>query len=82
MLIAQISDTHIAGKGKKADGIAPTAENLTLERPSQFFLEAPGYQLHYWIPERNLVSYTIYVREVDGPYLFKEHPKAGGAVGR
>jgi 3',5'-cyclic AMP phosphodiesterase CpdA len=28
MLIAQISDTHIAGWGKKAYGIAPTAENL------------------------------------------------------
>ena len=28
MLIAQISDTHIAGWGKKAYGIVPTAENL------------------------------------------------------
>ena len=45
--------------------------DLTLERPSKFMLEAPGYQLHYWSPERNLVSHTIYVREIDGPYLFE-----------
>jgi 3',5'-cyclic AMP phosphodiesterase CpdA len=30
MLIAHISDFHIAGWNKKAYGIAPTAENLAL----------------------------------------------------
>jgi len=56
--------------------------DFTLERPSEFVLEAPGYQLHYWSSERNLVSHTIYVREIDGPYLFEEHPEADEAVGR
>ncbi len=36
--------------------------------------EAPGYQLHYYTPEKNLVSHTIYVRDIDGPYLFEEYP--------
>ena len=55
--------------------------DLTLERDSEFVLEAPGYQLHYWSPEKNLISHTIYVREIDGPYLFEEYPEADDAVG-
>ena len=48
--------------------------DLTLVQPSQFILEAPGYQLHYYTPGKNLVSHTIYVRDIDGPYLFEEYP--------
>jgi len=55
--------------------------DLTLSRPSEFVLEAPGYQLHYWSPEGNLVSHTIYVREIDGPYLFEEYPETDEGVG-
>ena len=55
--------------------------DLTLARPSEFVLEAPGYQLHYWSPEKNLVSHTIYVREIDGPYLFEEHQEADKKIG-
>jgi len=47
--------------------------DLALSRPSEFYLSDPGYQLHYFTPEKNLISYTIYVREVDGPYLFEDH---------
>ena len=47
--------------------------DLSLERPSEFVLEAPCYQLHYWSPERNLVTHTIHVRETDGPYPFEGH---------
>ena len=46
--------------------------DLTLKRPSEFFLEAPGYQLHSWTRQKDLVTHTVYVREVDGPYLFEE----------
>ena len=49
--------------------------DLTMSKPSAFVLEAPGYQLHYWTPERHLVSHTVYVRDVDGPYLFEEYPE-------
>jgi len=45
--------------------------DLSLEKPSAFFLDAPGYQLHYWNGQGNLVSHTIRVdRDADGPYLF------------
>lgn len=45
--------------------------DLSLENPSEFFLEAPGYQLHYYHPEKHLISHTVYVRDRKGPYLFK-----------
>ena len=44
--------------------------DLTLEKPSEFYLEAPGYQLHYYHPEKHLISHTVYVRDRQGPYLF------------
>ena len=44
--------------------------DLTMERPSQFVPEAPGYQLHKWTPEKNLITHTIYVRQANGSYLF------------
>lgn len=49
--------------------------DLTLKRESEFILEAPGYQLHYWTPQKDLVTHTVYVRDVDGPYLFQEYPE-------
>lgn len=67
---------HVGWRGTVVDtapsmGI-PLVLDLTLDQPSQFTLDVPGYQLHYWSPEKNLVSHTIYVRETDGPYLFAE----------
>ncbi len=50
----------------------PLVLDLTMKEPSQFSLDVPGYQLHYWSPEQNLISHTIYVRETDGPYLFED----------
>ncbi len=44
--------------------------DLTLTHPSQFNLEAPGYLLHYFTPEKNLVSHSILVKDMDGPYPF------------
>jgi 3',5'-cyclic AMP phosphodiesterase CpdA len=51
----------------------PLVLDLTMEQPSQFTLDVPGYQLHTWSPDENLVSHTIFVRETAGPYLFEEH---------
>lgn len=47
--------------------------DLTMKRNSEFILEEPGYQLHYWTPHKNLVSHTVYVREVNKTYLFEEY---------
>jgi 3',5'-cyclic AMP phosphodiesterase CpdA len=47
------------------------ALDLTMQRPSEFFLEAPGYRLHHWTSHKCLTTHTIYVREPDGPYLFE-----------
>ncbi len=44
--------------------------DLTLTLPSQFMLEPPGYQLHYFTPESNLVTHTVTVKEMEGTYLF------------
>ena len=44
--------------------------DLTLKKPSQFYVESPGYQLHYYHGEKHLISHTIYVKDMNGPYLF------------
>ncbi len=46
--------------------------DLTLELPSGFILEEPGIQLHYWSPEKNLVTHTITVREAEVSYPFED----------
>ena len=46
--------------------------DLTLEKPSQFYLDAPGYLLHYWHPDGNLVSHSVSIRNAEGPFLFEE----------
>jgi len=44
--------------------------DLTMQLPSAFVVEHPGYCLHYYTPARDLVTHTIYVHEPDGPYPF------------
>jgi len=44
--------------------------DLTLEKPSQFVLEAPGFQLLLWSKDRGLVTHTLYARNLDGPFDF------------
>jgi hypothetical protein len=46
--------------------------DLTMTKESEFVLEAPGYQLHYWTPQKNLITHTVYVREINGPYPFED----------
>ena len=48
------------------------ALDLTLKRESEFVLEAPAYHLHYWTPDKNLITHAVVVKPVDGPYLFEE----------
>lgn len=44
--------------------------DLTLKEPSQFYVEAPGYQLHFYHQDKHLISHTLYVKDMNGPYLF------------
>ena len=46
------------------------APDLTLEQPSQFVLEEPGFQLLLWSKDRGLVTHTLYARNPDGPFDF------------
>ena len=50
--------------------------DLTKQRPSEFVLEAPGYLLHLWVPEKTLITHAVTVRDHDGPYLFEAHTQA------
>ncbi len=55
--------------------IAPSTQmrlmlDLTLQKESQFYLDNPAFQLHYWTEEQNLISYPILVRDTDKSYLF------------
>lgn len=47
--------------------------DLTLSRHSEFTNEAPGYLLHYLNSENNFISHSITVKDIDGPYRFKEY---------
>ena len=44
--------------------------DLTLKLPSSFYKDAPCYQLHYWSPDLQLISHTVSLHEMEGPYLF------------
>lgn len=44
--------------------------DLTLKLPSSFYNDAPCYQLHYWSPNQQLISHTVSLHEMEGPYLF------------
>ena len=46
--------------------------DLTLRQPSQFFLDDPAFQLHYWSPDKNLISHNVRVGEREGPFMFGE----------
>ncbi len=44
--------------------------DLTQAAPSKFLLSNPAYLLHHWTPDRVLVTHTVEVGELDGPYDF------------
>lgn len=44
--------------------------DLTKAAPSRFLLSDPAYLLHHWTPERELITHTIQLGELAGPYDF------------
>jgi 3',5'-cyclic-AMP phosphodiesterase len=57
--------------------------DLSRTRPSEFYLNAPGYQLHHFTEGRNLITHTIYVNRInDGPYRFQDHQPNRDTIGR
>lgn len=49
--------------------------DLNMKLESAFLLTPPGYQLHYWTPQGDLISHNVTVGAVNGPYLFEEYPE-------
>ncbi|WP_428547983.1 phosphodiesterase [Profundibacter sp.] len=47
--------------------------DLTQARPSRFCLTDPGYLLHHWTPEKTLITHAVAVRDMDGPYEFRQY---------
>ena len=45
--------------------------DLTQQESSQFVLQTPGYQLHYWTPDKILITHTVAINNVSGPYKFE-----------
>lgn len=69
---------HLATHTKWHGAIVSTAPSmgmqlgldLTMKKPSEFFLEAPGCLLHHLTPHGDLITHTIHIREMEGPYSF------------
>lgn len=49
--------------------------DLTMELPSEFILDRPGYQLHYWTPQRELITHTVQVDDGSARHPFQEIPE-------
>ena len=47
--------------------------DLTQSQPSRFQVTDPGYLLHHWTPEKVLITHAVTVRDMDGPYEFRQH---------
>lgn len=57
--------------------VAPSTEmrlklDLSMEKESQFYLDLPAFQLHYWTSDKNLISYPLAVHNQEKAYSFKE----------
>ena len=46
--------------------------DMTLKREPENVLEALAYHVHYWTTDKKLITHTVVVKPVDGPYLFEE----------
>ena len=47
------------------------ALDLSIDAPSRFVMEPPGYQLHQWHPDAGLVSHTASIGKFAGPFPFQ-----------
>lgn len=44
--------------------------DLTQSKASRFLLSDPAYLLHHWLPEGGLITHTIQVNDIRGPFDF------------
>lgn len=74
--------THLPTHSRWRNTIVSTAPStgmqlgldLTMKRPSEFYLNEVGYLLHHYTKQKNLITHTIYVRNNNNaPYPFIEH---------
>jgi len=47
--------------------------DLTQAQPSRFMVTDPGYLLHHWTAEKVLVTHAVMVRDMAGPYEFRQY---------
>jgi len=47
--------------------------DLTQANPSQFLLSNPAYLLHHWTAEKALITHTIDLGALNGPYDFRQY---------
>ncbi len=72
---------HLASLARWGGTVVSTAPSpgmrlyvdLTLKR-SAYLLDAPAYQLHYWTPEKRLVTHTVRVQEPEILHPFASEP--------
>lgn len=66
--------THAAWRGTVVTTAPSTGMQLTLDltqkAPSRFMLSDPAYLLHHWTPEQILVTHTILLNDLEGPFEF------------
>lgn len=46
--------------------------DLTMEKEAEFLLTEPGYLLHHWTGNRQLISHAVSLAHGQGPFLFRE----------
>jgi len=56
--------------------IAPSMQmrlmlDLTMQKKSQFYLDKPAFQMHYWTADKKLISYPVLVHDKEKPYSFE-----------
>ena len=47
--------------------------DLSQTKPSQFSLDTPNYLLHYWTPDKNLITHTVRACEAEQYYPFEKY---------
>ena len=70
---------HSQAFAKWAGTIVSTAPSMgmlrvldfTLRKPSQFFIDDPVFQLHYWSLDKNLISHNVRIGDMEGALLVR-----------
>jgi 3',5'-cyclic AMP phosphodiesterase CpdA len=47
--------------------------DLTQAKPSEMLLSNPAYLLHYWTPDKILITHSIELNTLNGPHTFAHH---------